>query len=353
MDSQKLFYHPFNYKINPMEKLLLIGFEKDPDTIYIGFEPQQFAEGLRVIAWRRDGYVDVYQSESLPLEKNFDVAGKGLADILQRPMAGARFNVTPTGVDVFFSFEDKTGRYIEVEIVEQGRRSTHPFTILAPVGSSSEKPSSLPLYYLFDFYFVRKANTHVNISIDRVKHKPDSFPALMDGSRIYYMRYSADTFLVDWCVSADGELMPLSLAGEKTVHQNGITYHFADDSGCWSLQSMSGKLRGHQVMVQFNPHYPDVTGLPVDAAVDGTFVITTDDSAGTLSGTYRVRKQGDNHEVELQPTVGWRPRPSTFFTRFLFAVAKIFKQWPTTYVYKAVFSLRGDGATISSKWHRV
>jgi hypothetical protein len=33
---------PFSIEIDPMERLLLVNFEKDPDSIYVGFEPQVF-----------------------------------------------------------------------------------------------------------------------------------------------------------------------------------------------------------------------------------------------------------------------------------------------------------------------
>lgn len=33
---------PFNIVVDPMQRLLLINFEKDPDRLYVGFEPQVF-----------------------------------------------------------------------------------------------------------------------------------------------------------------------------------------------------------------------------------------------------------------------------------------------------------------------
>ena len=83
-------YSPFTLNISPMKRLFLINFEKDPDETYIGFEPQWFEDasygtGLRIIAWRKDGYIDVYQQPSLTVEEKLDVAAKGLADTHIRP----------------------------------------------------------------------------------------------------------------------------------------------------------------------------------------------------------------------------------------------------------------------------
>ena len=135
-------YSPFTPDISPTERLFLINFEKDPDEIYIGLEPQWFDDvsygtGLRIIAWRKDGYVDVYQQPGVTVEEKIDVAAKGLADTIVSPMENARFIVTPRGVDAAFAFEDKTGRKVEVEVVEKSRKPTNPFALLAPVGSSS------------------------------------------------------------------------------------------------------------------------------------------------------------------------------------------------------------------------
>ena len=63
-------YSPFKLKISGMKHLLLINIEKDPDKIYIGFEPQSFddeenGKGIRILAYRKDGYVDLYQENSL------------------------------------------------------------------------------------------------------------------------------------------------------------------------------------------------------------------------------------------------------------------------------------------------
>ncbi len=114
-----MLYSPFSFSIDPMQKLFLINFEKDPDQIYHGLEPQWFDDpvsgrGLRVIAWRKDGYVDVYQQPELPKDDDFNVAAKGLADLIIHPMSGAYFRVSEKGVDVNFAFTDKVNRALKV-----------------------------------------------------------------------------------------------------------------------------------------------------------------------------------------------------------------------------------------------
>jgi hypothetical protein len=80
------FILPFRIDVDPMERLLLINFEKDPDSLYLGFEPQVFNDpingsGHLVIGWRVDGKVDVYHQPGLKLDpEKYDIAGKGLAN---------------------------------------------------------------------------------------------------------------------------------------------------------------------------------------------------------------------------------------------------------------------------------
>ncbi len=81
-------YSLFSLDIVPMQKLFLINFEQDPDEIYHALEPQWFdgpdyGRGLRVVAWRKDGYVDVYQQPDLPKDEDFSVARKRQAESLE------------------------------------------------------------------------------------------------------------------------------------------------------------------------------------------------------------------------------------------------------------------------------
>lgn len=352
-------YSPFALKISPMERLFLINFEKDPDEIYIGFEPQWFNDvsygtGLRIIAWRKDGFIDVYQQPGLTKENRIDVAAKGLADTIICPMTKARFNITKSGVDVAFAFEDKNGRKVEVEIVEKSKKATNPFSLLAPVGSSSANPSSLPIYLMFDFYFVRQKNTEVKISIDNKNHKADTFPFPLNGSRVYFMRYSADTFLVDWCPEQSQALEPLRMEGNKIYGPNDTIYDLLDQENSPSFARISSRCKGHNFVAEFKPAFPEITHIEDNASINGEFILGAEESAGVVRGTYEVRKSGEEVKINLKPSGGWEPCPSTLFLKFLFKVAKIFRQWPKTYLWTAKIKLsEGTEPIMESKWSRI
>ncbi len=352
-------YSPFTLRISPMKRLFLINFEKDPDDIYIGFEPQWFDDvaygtGLRIIAWRKDGYIDVYQQPSLTKEDRIDVAGKGLMDTIVSPMRHARFNITEKGVDVAFEFMDKTGRTVEVEIIEKSQKSTKPFSLLAPVGSSSVYPTSLPVYMMFKFDFVRRHQTEVTIHIDGKRHKADTFSFPINGSRVYFMRYSADTFLVDWCPAQSQALKPLKEEGGKLVGSDGTCYERVDNQGKLAFSRISSSSDNHRFTAEFYPPFPEILGIADNTSNGGAFILGSDESVGVIKGTYEITRSGENINVRLHPTGGWEPRPSTLFLKFLFNVAKIFRQWPKTYQWNAEIKLQNDDLPfIISKWTRI
>ena len=356
-------YSPFTLSTSPMERLFLINFEKDPDDLYIGFEPQWFDDasygtGLRVIAWRKDGYVDVYQQPGLTLEENIDVAARGLADTIVSPMESARFTINSRGVDAAFAFEDKTGRKVEVEVVEKSEKPTNPFALMAPVGSSSANPSSLPVYFMFAFDFVRRANTDVTIRINGRSHKADTFPFPLNGSRVYFMRYSADTFLVDWCPAQVQTLTPLleghNGEGNHLTGPNDTRYELSEEGGIPAFACISTSHGNHTFNARFQPPFPEITHIPDHASLKGRFSLGADESAGVVSGTYEVNRSGEDVEVTLHPGGGWEPRPTTLFLKFFFSAIKVFRQWPKTYQWTAKIKLNDDASPyMESKWRRI
>lgn len=353
-------FSPFNLKIDGMQRLFLINFEKDPDEIYIGFEPQyidspNIGKGLRIIGWRRDGYVDVYQQMGLSMEnKNFDVAGKGLSDLIQREMDGARLSITKIGVDCYFAFDDKSGRHIEVTIKEKGKKTARPFTLLAPVGSSSESPSALPVFLMYDFNFVRKRNTAVTIMIDGILHKPDSFPIPMNGSKVYFMRYSNDTFLASWNMAQSGPLSNLETKDGLIRDNQGTVYDLEENDSHMEIKQMKCSNSRHNITINFTPPVPDIVCLKDGSTAEGKFTISSDESAGTIDGEYQIGRNGGEAVIRIHPAGGWKPNESRWMVRLIYKAASMFKTWPKSYIWTGSIKLGGSDATIMhSSWQRL
>ena len=352
-------YSPFALEIDPMESLLLVNFADDPDEIYLGFEPQLFddarhGQGLLVIGWRVDGRVDVYHKPGLRLDpETYSIAGQGLAHMVERPLVDAYFRVEAAGVDAYFAFEDIAGRPVEVSIVEQSPRLRKPFGLLAPMGNAATAPSALPLVLLHDFYFVRRAHTTVSIQVDGVTRKPDTLPVPMDGSRMYFLRYSPDPLIATFNPAHRGRLEPLARHSNTLARQGELTFDLVDNDGFPEIGAMRRSYKEREVVVRFSPPLPDLLSLLPDAHTQGTFRIEGDPATGTVSGDYTVTRQGDLIHVEAVPSGGWQPNESKWSVRLIYWMASDFTHWPKTYRWTATLDVKDPAqVTMESGWTR-
>jgi hypothetical protein len=357
--SDGRFFSPFNLQADPMKRLLLINFERDPDPVYVGFEPQLFensdkGRGLLVIGWRKDGRVDVYHQPTLTLKReDYDIVGKGLADFVERPLEDARFEIGPRGVDTHITFADKDDRPVTLRIRESNPSPRKPFSLLGPFPSSTEKSPSLPLALLYDFYFVRRSGTEVEISIDGRHHKPDTLPVPMDGTWIYFLRYSSDPFILTWNEAYEGALSPLPLQAAGTCEQQGVIYDLEENTGHLELRGMRPAGAHHDVRFRFNPAFPDIASLRDGIQLNGDFVVDLEESMGRIEGTYTVSRSGSQVTIEVHPRGGWRPGVRKWSVRLIFLIVPLFKSWPKSYRWTATVDLSDEDVPVmTSRWER-
>ena len=349
-------FTPFGLHVDPMERLLLINIENDPDELYIGFEPQVFDDdvhgrGMLVIGWRADGLVDVYHQPTLSLDPaTYDITGEGLANMVEAPLEGARFEVTESGVDASVAFTDVLGRPIELSVVERGHPPRNPFGLLAPMGAAAAEPSALPLVFLHDFTFVRRANTDVRIVVAGHERRPDTLPLPIDGSRMYFMRYSPDPLIATLNPSSDGPLAPLTLVNGEAHADDGVVYDLLENHGRLELQRLRRAHGEHEVRIDFMPSFPDLLGLADGVRASGTFVVNADASVGTVAGDYSVERVGDSVTVRLVPSDGWTPNERLLSVRLMYTLVPLFRGWPTTYLWTAVIDVADPAAPRMRSW---
>ena len=88
--------------------------------------------------------------------------------------------------------------------------------------------------------------------------------------------------------------------------------------------------------------------------MDGGFTITTDGSAGYIHGEYHVRTRDQEIEMSLHPDKGWIPGDKRLILKFLFMIARVFKDWPKSYEWNATINF---GNTLypfmKSSWKRI
>lgn len=157
---------PFIVNYSPIKKLAIIPFEKKTDKIYKSFELQYidsepYGNGYRIVAYRKDNYVDVYDDSSLQFQENekFNVAERGLNKHIQVPITKAYLEKQNNCECISFSFKDLENRKIDFYIKEFSSKKSIPMNLLAPIGYGSKNPNFLPLFFMYDFDFIKK-NIH-------------------------------------------------------------------------------------------------------------------------------------------------------------------------------------------------
>lgn len=348
--------NPFQIDIEPMERLLLINIENDPDSLYTGFEPQVFKDektgmGMLVIAWRVDGKVDLYHQPSLSLDPaGYDIAGLGLENMMSREMPDSFFEINEKGAQASVTFEDIEGRLIELQLTEQSTRTRKPFGLLAPMGVAAESPSAMPLILLHDFYFVRRNNTDLSVKIDGHNHKPDNLPLPIDFSRMTFARYCPDPLIAKLNPAFDGSLKAIPFKDDLTIQYDDHIIELAMNRNLPEIRSIS---QTHNLSLTFNPAFPNLHAFKGDMAV-GEFEISGDPSTGFIRGNYSVVRSGELLTIEMIPSGGWIPNADKLSLRFLYSVQPMFKEWPTTYRWTAELEQDHEsGFRMRSNWERI
>lgn len=350
---------PFQIEIDPMQRLLLINFEKDPDDLYIGFEPQQFDDaqngrGMLVIGWRRDGKVDVYHDHSLNIRpEKYGIAGKGLANKIPVAMDANSFEITDQGVFADIGFSDLKGRQVRLAIREANPRKREPFGLLAPMGDAAEKPSSLPLVLLHGFYFVRRKKTTVHIEINGKNHRPDKLPFLLDGCYMYFTRYCPDPTIATLNPAHNGPV-PMAEISSNNSSSEKLKVNVSQHETGAEIKSISRRYKNREVCMCFEPAFPDLSCLKENSLTSGNFRIDEDPTVGSIRGHYTLQKKREEIQITMIPSGGWVPREKKLSLRLLYSIAGIFRNWPTTYKWTADIRVEKDGEMfMKSKWERI
>ncbi len=353
---------PFTIEIDPMERMLLVNFEQDPDSTYVGFEPQVFDDTIHgtghiVLGWRVDGRVDVFHQPGITLDPcTYDIAGKGLANMVKREMKSAYFDVSEAGVQAYYSFHDVDDRPIEIKINEHNTRKRRPFSLLAPMGDAAENPSAIPLLFLHDFYFVRRKDTEFRITINGKAHKPDNFPMPLPlfGSMMYYTRYSSGPLIVTLNQAFDDKMPVIQVKEDTEITSGDITYSIEFDASTPVLRSIQKKHKQHEIRIAFEPAFPNLRTMPEANTITGSFVVSASSATGRVEGYYKVERLKDQIRVVMEPSGGWVPNPDSLTLRFIYTVGKIFKNWPKTYRWTASISENESSELhMRSSWERL
>lgn len=342
---------PLTVQHFPVERLALLEFVDGADATLEGLEPQLVAgpdgPGMRVIAYRTDGYVDVYDDVRLPIDpdERQQVTGKGKLRHEQVAIENAAIEVDEQcRAHISFAFTDADGRAIAVDIHETTTRASVPTNLLAPVGSGSASPDFFPLFLLHDFEFVRLDGTRFDVSIDgrRVDLKPFPAPVPLQGQPRSFAKYTPDAEILALFPTTSSELQVVETEpGTDVARVDGAQYLFAGDA-------LERILVGSTEIV-FDPP------LDVSTSGAGTVTATSYPNLGVIAGSYRVEVTGAagtddarSAHLEIAITRVEVPHQRDLVYRLFINERSPFGAWPLAYRFEARFDL-GAG-TIDARW---
>ncbi len=351
------FISPFGLKIDPMRQLILIPFEKDPDTFYNQFEVQlavlpDGTNKIAVVAYKVNGSADVYHQQGYPLASQSSILNEPA--IIETSFVSGVFTFSPSALDLSVSFRDVHGRTIRIEISESERKGKVPFTLLAPIGVISEKPLSLPVYYMYKMSFARKKHSNIIITVDGRSHKPDTFFLPIDKSRNYFTRYSPDSFNVDINPAFNGPLQISDTRNKSTLEIGDVHYELEQNNGHPEIRKIFVQRDEHLFAIEFSPSFPNMLALKNNVFLTGNISITSDAGAGEIKGSYQIGNNQNEIHIKLHPELGWIPGERRLLLRMMFKLVKIFKDWPKTYMWDAKITRDENGRYfMNSNWVRM
>lgn len=337
---------PFKVNYSPIKKLAIIPFERKTDKIYKGFELQYidgnpYGNGYRIVAYRNDNYVDVYDDFSLKFQENekFNVAENGLNKHIQVCIKKAYLEKQDNCECISFSFEDLENRRINFYIKEYSRKKSTPMNLLAPIGYGSKSPNFLPLFFMYDFDFVRKTDTQIECKIEDKNIIIDKFPMPMNMQFRYYARYSNNCELLEF---ANTDLLSYAeVELDKNSYIDGNIEYFFEDSN--SLSQIIVHLEDGQIDINFLPSFN------MNEDTKGIFKICPKEEIGYLEGIYEIIRDNNKIAIKLVPSKGWTSVPNSFITRMILNPNSIFCKWSKNYEYVEEIDIQKK--LVKAKWN--
>lgn len=360
MENAKV-YLPFRFRLTSIKRTALINFKKDPDSEYTSFELQVMetdtgGEGYQVLAWRRDGYKDVYMQEDLRIDESeqlLTVGGKGIGETYKVQFTEGYFEeVGENQLKIGFLFYDKNDRRIVFHLTEDLAKDSNQLSWLPSVGSKMVEPSAMPLFYLYDFDFIRKKGTKVFLSIDGEEHAIDSYAFPKDFQPRINIQYSMDTVITNFNENRKTPLVYQELDENNQVKYNGKTSQYEYVDGNYHLKTITLEHPRHPVNIDFNPSFPSQAELEEANPKFGEFTIEPSGKLGKVTGQYNVVRQQGKAIINLSFREGWQTESNAGYNVLInnLSTADI-TDWYKSYHCVEVIDL--DTQEVEVSWKRI
>ncbi len=317
-------YVPFRFRYTPIVRTVLLKFKKDPDHLYQAFELQVFQQNgdslYQVLATRKDGFKDVYQDPAIELEEGeleLNIGGRGMGDVYPAEFTKGYFEESDGHVRIGFAFTDKEGRVIDFTVDENLEKDSKHLSWLPSVGAKLDDPESVPLFFLYNFDFIRKAGTDVKLMIGDVEHNIDPYAIPKDFQARLNIQYSLNSVITNFNESRESQMPRVELDENNSAEykEKRYIYHLENDKP--QLERMIMQKGDYPVEVIFDPPFPDYTEIEEHIPKFGEFTINPAEELGTLTGRYNVTKQKNKAIINLSFTEGWTPNTGELYFNLL------------------------------------
>ena len=201
----------------------------------------------------------------------------------------------------------------------------------------------LPVFFLYEFDFVRKAKTKIKVLIDgkNLRLDPFPFPMPLNMQWRYYTRYSPDCQIFEFLNTQIYNVKEVEL-NDELIHVDGdVEYHFETKDSEVALSWISLLNVNHQLRVEFDPAVTLHTHK-------GVFHILPEAQMGRIDGSYEVIEAADKVSIKFIPDKGWKSVPNSTITKMLLSDKSVFCNWSKKYIYEQVINKK-DWST-ECKW---
>lgn len=335
---------PLEVHVEPITRLALLEFVPGADPVYKGFEVQYLdrgvEQGYRVLGYRNDGRTDYFDDLALTPEPDLrsQVTGRGLHKYRHTSLGEPVIERDAQGrTRIRAAFTDLTGRRVDIDVEERVAQPSRPFSLLAPIGATSVKPDSFPLFMMGEFDFVRSADSRVDVRIDGRPLRLGAFPPFVpiQGQARSQVKCSTAAEIIEVFPTAARRLRRVATEpGSDRVVEGAVTYLFDGDA----LE----RIRVHDHEIVFTP------ALALDAPGEGQWRIESHRGRGGVVGEYTKHADGDVTELALTIEDVRLPHQPDLGIAVMIRALGFFERWPKGYEYHATINRALE--TVEARW---
>jgi len=335
VNSDGLFYNPFNFSHTDFGRLILISIDDHAEIKTVELVVQNNNKGAFVVVYYHNGKVENYINPMLSIDKKYLKPNKDW-EIMGEQDFEYVFENTKKGINLALDIKIQNEQRIKIKLNEK-QMDTKRYSFLAAIGADLTEVKRFPFIYLRDAGFMPVEGTDASFEIDGKKMELTKVPLKVNGEKCYKIVYSLTPLPFFWNEERNNHLSPENIGNTKTFQKDNTVYSFTDNNGYKEINKVTYMANGHSASYTFSPSFPDIASLKAGIEIKGKFSLGVDDIEGVIGGTYSVINTDGKITIDFQPEKCWQPMPG--------------KDWVSAYHYHAKLKLiENNKFKIQSEW---